>query len=520
VKLSEAIPSEAIPSEAASTIAVNSLPATRRWPRFLRLSLTDLFFITLLFWLFMADPAGWDRLLWDGDTALHTRTGDFILDHGYIPTTDPFSFTKPGQRWIAFQWLTGVAFSWLNRTFGLKGIVLLCGIAIAFYLTVLARDMVLRGVNGLLALLLVMVGASASMIHFHARPHLFTLLFLALANFLIARDRERQSWRIWLLAPLMVLWVNMHSGFPALLAVLGLLAAGCALSRDWPRTKRYGLVFAACAAATLINPNGIALHLHVARFLNSPWAMANINEYQSPVFRSETMYCYMGILFLALMACARHFVRREWTECLWILFFGAGSLVSARHIPLFIVMALPLVGLALNELWVKFTAGQPRSSVPGVLAGMSEKATGNLQPVSVWTAVFIVSVALFANSKNWPTDLSAKFFPIPVVHEFADQLGSARVFTTDQWGDYLLWTGYPRQRVFIDGRSDFYGDEIGRDYLTILEGLPGWHEAMARYKVNMVLLPPDTPLIELLSLHPGWRVLHRDKQAVLLALEP
>ena len=54
----------------------------------------------------------WDRLLWDGDTALHTRTGDFILDHGYIPTTDPFSFTKPGQRWIAFQWLTGVAFSW------------------------------------------------------------------------------------------------------------------------------------------------------------------------------------------------------------------------------------------------------------------------------------------------------------------------------------------------------------------------------------------------------------------------
>ena len=43
---------------------------------------------------------------------------------------------------------------------------------------------------------------------------------------------------------------------------------------------------------------------------------------------------------------------------MWILFFASGSLVSARHIPLFIVMALPLVGLALNELWVKFTAGK------------------------------------------------------------------------------------------------------------------------------------------------------------------
>ena len=318
----------------------------------------------------------------------------------------------------------------------------------------------------------------------------------------------------------MILWVNMHSGFPALLAVLGILALGCALSKDWPKTKRYASVFAACAAATLINPNGIALHVHVAKFLNSPWAMANINEYQSPVFRSEAMYCYMGILFLALIACGRHFARREWTECLWILFFAAGSLVSARHIPLFIAMALPLVGLALNELWVKFTAGRSPSSVPGVLAEISEKATGNLQPVRPWTAVFVVCVALFANSKSWPTDLSAKFFPVSLVSDYEGVLSSNRVFTTDQWGDYLLWTGYPRQKVFMDGRSDFYGDEIGRDYLTILEARPGWREALDRYKVNMVMVPPETPLIELLSFTPGWSVLHRDQQAVLLAMRP
>jgi hypothetical protein len=248
--------------------------------------------------------------------------------------------------------------------------------------------------------------------------------------------------------------------------------------------------------------------------------MANISEYQSPVFRSESMYCYMGLLFLALMACGRHFARREWTECMWILFFAAGSLVSARHIPLFIAMALPLVGLALNEWWVKFTAGKPRSSMTGVLAEMSEKVTGNLQPVSVWTALIIVGVALFTNTKNWPTDLSAKFFPIQAVHEYEGQLTSAHVFTTDQWGDYLLWTGYPRQKVFIDGRSDLYGDAIGRDYLTILEARSGWREAMARYKVNMVLVPPGTPLIELLSLNPDWQVLHRDKQAVLLTMQP
>ena len=72
----------------------------------------------------------------------------------------------------------------------------------------------------------------------------------------------------------------------------------------------------------------------------------------------------------------------------------------------------------------------------------------------------------------------------------------------------------------MDGRSDLYGEDVGRDYLTILEGRPGWPEAMERYKVNMVMVPPETPLIELLSLKPGWRVLHRDKQAVLMAIEP
>ena len=493
--------------------------ASRRWPRFLTLSLTDFFFLTMLFWLFMAVPNGWDRLLWDGDTALHTRTGDYILDHGHVPTADPFSFTKAGERWYAFQWLTGVIFAGLNRWMGLKGIVLLCGVAIALYLTLLARDMVRRGSNGLVALLLVMMGANASMIHFHARPHLFTLLFLVIANSLLARDREQPSWRVWMLAPLTILWVNMHSGFPALLAVVGALVAGCALSRDWQKARRYASVFAVCAAATLVNPNGIALHRHIAKFLNSPWAMANINEYQSPVFRGEAMTFYMGILFLAMIVCAGYAARRQWTECLWILIFAAGSLTSARHVPLFIVTVLPLISVALTGLWIDFTAREPRTSVLGVLAELSAKATAKLQPVSVWIAVIVAGVALFSGSQNWPKDLSAEYFPRTVARQFADQLAGARVFTTDQWGDYLLWTGYPQQKVFMDGRSDFFGEAIGRDYATILSASSGWREALNRYQVNMVLAPPETPLIELLSSAGHWQVLYHDKQSVLLARE-
>lgn len=492
---------------------------TSRWTRFFSPSLTDVFFLAMLFWLFAASPMGWDRLLWDGDTALHTRTGDFILDHGYVPTTDPFSFTRPGERWFAFQWLTGVVFAGLNRAWGLKGIVLLAGVVLVLYLTLLLRDMVNRGTNGLFAMLLVMVGANASMIHFHARPHIFTLLFLTVANSMIARDRERESWRIWLLVPLMVVWTNMHSGFPALLAVLGLLVVGTALAGNWEKARRYGLVAAACGLATFVNPNGIELHLHIAKFLNSPWAMENINEYQSPVFRSEAMYYYMAILFVALMVCARHFARRQWTECLWILFFAMGSLTSARHVPLFIITVLPLIGVALTELWVEFSAAQPSASIAGVLAELAEKSTGKIQPVSVWIVVAVAGIALAGNSGNWPKDLSEKYFPRAAITKFESQIAAARVFTTDQWGDYLLWKGYPRQRVFIDGRSDFFGDKLGAEYVTAANGQPGWREVLKRYQVNMVLLPPVTPLVELLASDGAWKVLHRDGQSVLLTRE-
>lgn len=483
-----------------------------------RASFTDLFFAVLLFWMFVADPLGWDRLLWDGDTALHTRTGDFILNHGYVPSADPFSFTLPGARFFPLQWLTGVIFAELNRIAGLKGIVLLCGVAITLYLTLLARDMVKRGVNGLLAVLLVLLAANASAIHYHARPHIFTLLFLAIAGLMIAEDRTRPSWRIWMLPALMILWVNMHSGFPALLALVGLLIMGRALSKDWPQVRRYGSVFGACALASLVNPNGIALHRHISGFLNNSWAMANVNEYQSPVFRSEPMTCYMAILFLGLAAAAWHFSRRQWTECLWIVFFAAGSLTSARHIPLFVIVALPLIGVMLTEVWKRATAGQSRTSVLGVLGEVSEKLDGQLRPLSVWTAAVVIGVAVFAH--QWPTDLSAKYFPRDVVHRFAPQLARSRVFTTDQWGDYLLWTGYPRQKVFMDGRSDFYGEQVGGEYLTLLGGLPGWRDVLDRYRVDLVLLPPDTPLVELLANTGVWKVLQRDQQSVLLERRP
>jgi len=476
-------------------------------------SLTDFFFIAVIFWLFMADPSGWERLVTDGDTALHTRTGDYILDHGSIPTVDPFSFTKPGERWFPFQWLTGVLYALLNRWAGLKGIVLLAGAVIALTSTLLVRDMVLRGANGLVAMLLAPVASNAMSIHYHARPHLFTLLFLAAAHYLIARELERPGWRVWLLAPLMLVWVNMHSGFPVLLATLGLLAGGCGIRRDWAGVQRYGVLLAACTALTLANPNGLELHRHISRFLNNQWTLEHVHEYQSPVFRSEAMYYFMAILFGGMIAVRGLLARGEWHSVLWVLFFGAGSLVSARHVPIFIIIALPPIALELTRLLNAWAESAGRKSTAEVLKEIADKATSRLGPVSTWSLGLLGAAALLAGS--WPTDLSAKFFPKKMVRKHADEIAAARVFASDQWGDYLLWVNYPRQKVFIDGRSDFFQQKICDEYLRIHYGQRGWREALDRFGVDMVLAPADAAVYGLLATEPGWEMVDKDKQAAL-----
>jgi len=91
-----------------------------------------------------------------------------------------------------------------------------------------------------------------------------------------------------------------------------------------------------------------------------------------------------------------------------------------------------------------------------------------------------------------------------------------RVLAPDQWADYLIYRLYPRARVFFDGRSDFYGPAAGDDYRTLLGAGPAWGQVMARYGFSVALLPLDWPLGRILEREPGWRVVYRDRQAVLL----
>lgn len=484
-----------------------------------RLSFADIFIVALVAWTFASGPYGWSSLLTDGDAGWHIRVGEMILDTGAVPHTDPFSFSKPGQPWYAWEWLSDVGMGLLHRAGGLKAVVWFAGGLIALFAGVLLRYMMWKGVNALVALGLTLVAVGACSIHFLARPHLITLLFIPALAWLIDADRERPSWKLWLAVPVMALWTNLHGGFLAGIVLVGGATAGSLFERRWLQAKRYGLLTALCGLSTLANPYGFHLHQHVFAYLGSDWIRNAVQEFQSPSFRGESALQFEMLLFLGLITAGGLIARGKFVETIWIAGLAHMALGSQRHITIFASVATPLAAVQITEWWNAFAKGQSRKSVPGILDQMSRDLAPNFRRNSVWAAVFFAALLLFdAPIMRWPADFTSLMFPLETLQKYRTRMLTSRVLTTDQWGDYLLYHGYPEQRVFVDGRSDFYGPQTGGDYVNLLNGLHNWEGLLDKYRFDFIVAPAEWPLNSLLKRSSRWKLLEDNGKTLVYEL--
>jgi hypothetical protein len=370
-----------------------------------------------------------------------------------------------------------------------------------------------------LAVSLLAVGGAS--IHFLARPHVFTLLLLSACCWMLESDRRTPRNRIWWLVPITVVWTNLHGGFLALIALLGLTAVGVAIEAaflDMERLHgayRYAKLTAACALASLINPYGIQLHIHVFEYLRSDWIRSVIQEFQAPTFRNENQLQYEVLLLVGLVVAGSLFRRKQVVEGLWIVFFGHMSLLSVRHVPIFVTIAAPLIAAEGAMWWSTWSAQAKRTSIAGVLNQIASDAAAGFRRTSLWPVAVILFLFVMGPPLPWPKDFPELGFPVKMVHAHQKEILASRVLTTDQWADYLIYTD-PRTKVFVDGRSDFYGAEIGNQYLRMYSGNWDWNKLMKQYQFNLVLLPVESPLVQLLKITPEWRVEQDNGKEILL----
>ncbi len=409
---------------------------------------------------------------------------------------------------------------YLFRIGGLKAIVLFAGLLIAAFATVLLRYAVWRGASGLLAACVCLFAVGGSSMHFLARPHLFTLILLPVCLWLLEADRRKNIAAVWLLVPVTMLWANLHGGFLVFIACLALLVLGSAIEAvlgrpRWPSVRRYAALLGACSAATLVNPYGIALHVHILEYMQSDWIKNLIQEFQAPTFRSEGQFQYEALLIGGLILAGLLLRKQRVTEALWLLFLAHSSLTSLRHAPLYAAVAAPLIASELSAGWKTVAAGRKKSSVLSILHQLGEDLTPNFGRTSIWPAVVIAALVFVDAPLKWPHDFPSEAFPIAMVHEQAKVLETGRLLTTDQWGDYIIYSFYPNQKVFIDGRSDFYGESLGTEYLHLLQGAYDWRAILDRQGFSVALLPVEWPLAQMLKMDPSWQVIKDDSHAIL-----
>jgi hypothetical protein len=128
----------------------------------------------------------------------------------------------------------------------------------------------------------------------------------------------------------------------------------------------------------------------------------------------------------------------------------------------------------------------------------------------------LVAAILFAPAppKAFRSEYDPKSYPAGAI-EVLRRDPSARVFTHDEWGDYLIWRLYPAGKVFVDGRSDFYGDDFENKYIDVLNVKHDWQQILDGFGVDTILLPPSAPLSGVLKENSRWRVVYDDGVALI-----
>src|ERR1022692_884373 len=512
--------------EARSSNAVKFLP-----------SLADFAFLMPLAFLF-ARMNGVKTLLGDCDTGWHIRTGEWIIANGWVPFRDVFSFTKPGAPWFAWEWLSDVLFARLNALGGLMAVVLFGALLLSITYTALFL-LVRRKSNPIVALMVTMVAAAASSIHWLARPHLFTLFFLVI--FFAALEQVREGRTRLLGVPILaalpvisILWTNLHAAFFVGVLMIWAYAGGEILrllfSADaadrrpaWLQARRYFLCGFACLAASLVNPYTYHLHVHMAKYLNDPYNSQHIIEFLSLSFHHPIAIFFEVMLVLSVAAVFWNLRQGRYTEALLVFVWAHGALLAARNIPIFAIVAAPPIAAAIQQ-WL---LGVPELNVAGWvreaarrfnrLAEETAETDGipRLHLVSV-LAVLIVAALIYAPHppKKFRSEFDPTFYPAGALATLrSDPAG--RVFTHDEWGDYLIYRLYPAHKVYVDGRSDFYGDDFEYKYIDVLNVKTGWEKTLSGFGVDTILLPPSAPLSGALKEASRGRVVYDDGIALV-----
>jgi hypothetical protein len=488
----------------------------RQIPKYILPSLSQTVFLIVFIACFTGSS---NFLLSDGDTGYHIRAGEIILKDLAVPRHDPFSFITPPLPWTAHEWLSEVVMAFVHRALGMPGIVFFFALLLATTYWLLSRWIRSGGRNILADLLILVLVLLSSRLHWHARPHAFSLLLIVLLYRILILHREDRGNYLYVIPPMMLLWVNLHGGF-----IVGFLFMGIFLSGYIPgflasdeeerpvsasKGKQLSLVCAASVLAACVNPFGVHAFLFPLRVVSETYLMDHVQEFLSPNFHGFAPYRYLILFLIGMLGLSK--TRMAFTELVLVLLFTSMSLYSMRFIPLCAIVYAPILSRHGDILIQKYEGKgsrllKKRSSVYGEIDG---SAKGYAIPL----VVLVVFAGIVAG--KIPVRFTEKTTPNAAIDFLRANPIRGNMFNNDEIGDHVIYNLYPQYKVFVDGRLDMYGSRILKEYDEVISLRPGWRDVLVKYDINFVLYYTDSLLSHILTSDEGWRRIYTDDVATI-----
>lgn len=474
----------------------------------------------------------------DGDVWWHLRAGEEVLRTGAVPTTDTWSIVGEGMRWVSQDWLSNVGLALGNRLgeWGPTVLSVVFSLLVFAALVVMWRAIGIRDprIGWFSRLIWLTVGLTVAGPVVGVRVQVVDLplaaaTLLVLWSYLASRRPLVLAW----LPVIGVAWANLHAAWLLIPLLGGAVLAGEAFDRligrkldrpplAWPELGWLALALVVAIGAVAVNPNGPALYAYPFETSSIAAHRDFLAEWSPPDVTTLPGQLFIGLVLVGVLPTLALGWRRLRTADLFIL---VGLTVMAATAARFLLIAGP-IGAAIVALGLAPVIAESRI---GRVIGPSFERMGrpprsaglgfvNLALVVV-VAVAGIGITMARVSPAAQQQAIAEHMPVAAVDWLVANDPGDRPFNTYAWGGYLGWRR-PNTLVYIDGRSDIYGDAPIRAYADAISLRTDPAELLERHRIDHVLFNTDHVFADWLDESSDWERAHSDPQASVWVRAP
>jgi len=458
----------------------------------------------------------------DPDYGWHIANGRHVGDGVLFAGRDIYSWTAAGARWIPHEWLTEAGMTAAHDSIGPTLNSILAALFVTAAFALVAVRLRKRGYAWTATLITTALAFLSSIMSLGVRPQVLELVYLASVLLVVDawfRGGIPTVWFYVTIALGSVVWANTHGSFPLLPAMLFAVSAALWMSGDLRWIPAIAATLIAVLAA-LANPWGRELYSFATQSITSQTTLQNIQEWRRPNLFSGSLIPFVAELLLiagaipAAMRAKRALILGDVFIAVPIAILG---LKSGRHVMLAGVCGAPLVAWSIERVLVFI-----KSRVTFFARySVSPKRTADARPRELINAIAAAAVALAVVVEAYrivsPQAQRAAIlrrYPVAAVTylESVDP-PNVRLLNKYDWGGFIIQRG--RLKVFIDGRSEVYGDRQLARYGSIIHLGPSWDKELDSLGVNFVLMERNARLARALRAR-GWNEVARDSVGTLL----